>query len=204
MENRKDNKLQIDNYYKNKLIFPNFLQKLALGGNMKGIVRRIDELGRVVIPKEIRRTMHIKQGEQIEMQQLSENEIMLKKYSELSNVASVVADYAEVLSDKLDKKLIIYDATKVLVSKKFEEDLKGYHISNALYNQLEKRESFVSGKPLNLLKSQAYIADKPNNFPLIVAGDLYGGILVDGDLNKENVTVINTIVACLEANLATI
>lgn len=171
---------------------------------MKGIVRRIDELGRVVIPKEIRRTMHIKQGEQLEMQQLSENEIMLKKYSELSNINRIVSDYAEVLADRLDKKLIIFDTTKVLVSKKFDEDLKGFHISNALYNHLEKRENFSDDKPLSILKNQTQSALKPNSFPLVVGGDLYGGILVDGDLDKESLVVIDTVVACLEANIATV
>lgn len=171
---------------------------------MKGIVRRIDELGRVVIPKEIRRTMHIKQGEQLEMQQLSENEIMLKKYSELSNIDGVVSDYAEVLAEKINKKLIIFDTAKVLTSKNFDEDLKGYHISNALYNQLEKREYFSDTKPMSILKNQSQSAEKPNSFPLIVAGDLYGGIMIDGELNKENLVVVDTIVACLEANIATV
>ena len=50
---------------------------------MAGIVRRIDELGRIVIPKELRRTMRIRDGEELEMNQVSDNEIIIKKFSDV-------------------------------------------------------------------------------------------------------------------------
>ena len=56
-------------------------QVVCLSLRLAGIVRRIDELGRIVIPKELRRTMRIRDGEELEMNQVSDNEIIIKKLS---------------------------------------------------------------------------------------------------------------------------
>ena len=63
-----------------------------------GIVRRIDDLGRVVIPKEIRRTMRIKEGAPLEIFTNNDGEVIFKKYSPIGELGSFAADYAEVLS----------------------------------------------------------------------------------------------------------
>ena len=58
-----------------------------------GIVRRIDELGRVVIPKEIRKTMHIKEGEELEVFVEGEDKLVLKKYSVLESFSDLSKKY---------------------------------------------------------------------------------------------------------------
>ena len=63
-----------------------------------GIVRRIDDLGRVVIPKEIRRTMRIREGDPLEIFTNSEGEVIFKKYSPIGEISSIASQYAEVLS----------------------------------------------------------------------------------------------------------
>ena len=63
-----------------------------------GIVRRIDDLGRVVIPKEIRRTLRIKEGTPLEIYTDREGEIILKKYSPIGELSTFAKEYAEVLS----------------------------------------------------------------------------------------------------------
>ena len=63
-----------------------------------GIVRRIDDLGRVVIPKEIRRTMRIREGDPLEIYTTREGEVIFKKYSPIGELGSFAADYAEVLN----------------------------------------------------------------------------------------------------------
>ena len=63
-----------------------------------GIVRRIDDLGRVVIPKEIRRTMRIREGDPLEIYTSSNGEVVFKKYSPMGEVLENAGQYAEVLS----------------------------------------------------------------------------------------------------------
>ena len=62
-----------------------------------GIVRRIDDLGRVVIPKEIRRTMRIKEGDPLEIYTDREGEVIFKKYSPIGEIQNFASDYAETL-----------------------------------------------------------------------------------------------------------
>ena len=66
-----------------------------------GIVRRIDDLGRVVIPKEIRRTLRIREGDPLEIFTDREGEIILKKYSPIGELSTFAKQYAESLSQTL-------------------------------------------------------------------------------------------------------
>ena len=63
-----------------------------------GIVRRIDDLGRIVVPKEIRRTIRIREGEPMEIFTGRDGEIILKKYSPMGELAKTAKEYAQVLS----------------------------------------------------------------------------------------------------------
>ena len=66
-----------------------------------GIVRRIDDLGRIVIPKEIRRTMRIREGEPMEIFTGREGEIVLKKYSPIEELESISREYVQALAQTL-------------------------------------------------------------------------------------------------------
>ena len=63
-----------------------------------GIVRRIDDLGRIVIPKEIRRTLRIKEGDPLEIFTDREGEVILKKYSQVGELGKFAAEFAESLA----------------------------------------------------------------------------------------------------------
>ena len=63
-----------------------------------GIVRRIDDLGRVVIPKEIRRTMRIREGDPLEIFTDNDGEVVFKKYSPVGEMSPFAAQYADVMS----------------------------------------------------------------------------------------------------------
>ena len=63
-----------------------------------GIVRRIDDLGRVVIPKEIRRTLRIREGDPLEIYTATDGEVIFKKYSPVGELSAFASQYAEVLS----------------------------------------------------------------------------------------------------------
>ena len=68
-----------------------------------GIVRRIDDLGRVVIPKEIRRTLRIREGDPLEIFTARDGEVILKKYSPISELGQFAKEYAETLYETLGR-----------------------------------------------------------------------------------------------------
>lgn len=79
-----------------------------------GIVRRIDDLGRVVIPKEIRRTLRIREGDPLEIFVDRDGEVILKKYSPISELGDFAKEYAEALFDSLGQPVLIATATYLL------------------------------------------------------------------------------------------
>lgn len=74
-----------------------------------GIVRRIDDLGRVVIPKEIRRTLRIREGDPLEIFVDRDGEVILKKYSPISELGDFAKEYADALFDSLGHAILICD-----------------------------------------------------------------------------------------------
>ena len=74
-----------------------------------GIVRRIDDLGRVVIPKEIRRTMRIREGDPLEIFTDREGEVIFKKYSPIGELTNFAAQYADTLHKICMMDVIICD-----------------------------------------------------------------------------------------------
>ena len=81
-----------------------------------GIVRRIDDLGRVVIPKEIRRTMRIKEGESLEIYTDGIDQIVLKKYSPVQNMNDFIDEFVESLYFTNKKDIIVTDNEKVVTA----------------------------------------------------------------------------------------
>ena len=79
-----------------------------------GIVRRIDDLGRVVIPKEIRRTMRIREGDPLEIYTDREGEVIFKKYSPIGELAAFAAQYAETLHKTCSLSVVICDRDVVI------------------------------------------------------------------------------------------
>ena len=81
-----------------------------------GIVRRIDELGRIVIPKEIRRTQRIRQGDSLEIFTAADGEVVFKKYSPLSGLGSLSKVYAEVLAKSLGRPVVVCDTRQIVAA----------------------------------------------------------------------------------------
>lgn len=142
-----------------------------------GIVRRIDDLGRVVIPKEIRRTMRIREGDPLEIYTDREGEVIFKKYSPIGELASFAAQYAETLQKTCSMAVVICDRDAVIatagvprkeyadrkVSSDFEEIIEG----RSLYSHKENTERI------------SLIEDGGSHFvscamPIIAEGDVVG------------------------------
>jgi AbrB family transcriptional regulator, stage V sporulation protein T len=81
-----------------------------------GIVRRIDDLGRIVIPKEIRRTLHIRETDPMEIFTDAEGQIILKKYSPIGDISTFAGKYAESLSDATGMTVCITDREQVIAA----------------------------------------------------------------------------------------
>ena len=79
-----------------------------------GIVRRIDELGRVVIPKEIRRTLRIREGDPLEIYTDKDGEVILKKYSPIGEISNFAKDYTESLFRSLGHIACITDKDMIV------------------------------------------------------------------------------------------
>ena len=111
-----------------------------------GIVRRIDDLGRIVIPKEIRRTLHIRETDPLEIYTDREGQIILKKYSPIGEMATFAKQYAESLAQVSGHTALIADRDQFIVASGGYKTMVGKAISTELEEKLEKRETFLSAR----------------------------------------------------------
>lgn len=115
-----------------------------------GIVRRIDELGRIVIPKEIRKNLRIKNGDNLEILVEGEN-ITLKKYSQIDNLESIANMYAESFYQVLKYNVIITDTDKVVaVGGNLKKKYLNCGISEDIERMIERRDNFIERKKKNI------------------------------------------------------
>ena len=114
-----------------------------------GIVRRIDELGRVVIPKEIRRTQRIRRGDPLEIFTTGDGEVIFKKYSPMGEVNTLAAQLAEVLSRQFALTAFVCDRDRILtVSGSGRRELTDRSISQPLEKLMDARKPYQSpGSP---------------------------------------------------------
>jgi AbrB family transcriptional regulator (stage V sporulation protein T) len=158
-----------------------------------GIVRRIDDLGRVVIPKEIRRTMRIREGDPLEIYTDNDGEVIFKKYSPIGELSPFATQYAEVLSKSLSQPIIICDRDHIIaVSGISKKELLERRISHQLEEVMENRKIFIHKNfndkklyPIEGLEVTSSIAA-----PIITAGDLSGCVVLlfddEGKLPTES------------------
>lgn len=144
-----------------------------------GIVRRIDDLGRVVIPKEIRRTMRIREGDPLEIYTDREGEVIFKKYSPIGELASFSAQYAETLQKTCGMAVIVTDRDAVIaaagVSKKEYLEKK---ISEELEDVIETRGLYTYRQGQEKIR---VIYDGGSHYiscamPILAEGDIIGSV----------------------------
>lgn len=153
-----------------------------------GIVRRIDDLGRVVIPKEIRRTMRIREGDPLEIYTSNEGEVIFKKYSPINELSEGATQAAEVISKLGGAPAIIFDRDHVVaVAGVQKKEYSERRISPALEELLESRKSFTftdeSSRPLMPVEG----IDNPALavFPIISSGDVTGAVAFVSNNDKK-------------------
>ena len=139
-----------------------------------GIVRRIDDLGRVVIPKEIRRTLRIKEGTPLEIFTDKEGEIILKKYSPIGELNLFAKEYAEALAQATGMIACITDHDQVVAAAgQRSREFAGKEISREL-------DRVISDREMRCFHSGEVIVQ-----PIICAGDAIGSVSLIGKGNGE-------------------
>ena len=148
-----------------------------------GVVRRIDDLGRIVLPKELRRTMRIKEGESLEIYTDGTDRIILKKYSPVQNVNDFVEEFVESVYASNKRDIIITDNEKVIAyAGNFKTDLSNKRISMRLEEKMSKRQTQVIDKAENFEFLENFPISKAEPFiPINVMGDISGAVIVLSD-----------------------
>ncbi|MBR6509537.1 MAG: AbrB/MazE/SpoVT family DNA-binding domain-containing protein [Clostridia bacterium] len=148
-----------------------------------GIVRRIDDLGRVVIPKEIRRTMRIREGDPLEIYTNAGGEVIFKKYSPMGELTSFAAQYAESLSQSAKMPIIICDRDHCIASAGIsKKEVMERRITDTLENIMEERRSILFGKDDEFTALEGVNRSIRIGVPIINSGDICGAIaFLEGD-----------------------
>ncbi|WP_461247738.1 stage V sporulation protein T [Treponema sp. R6D11] len=109
-----------------------------------GVVRRIDDLGRVVIPKEIRRTMRIREGDPLEIFTNHDGEVIFKKYSPIGELTEFATQYAESLSKTANRPTVITDKDSIIaVSGASKRELSDKKVSRELEEIMRSKQAIL-------------------------------------------------------------
>lgn len=148
-----------------------------------GIVRRIDDLGRVVIPKEIRRTLRIREADPLEIFTDREGEIILKKYSPIGELGNFAKEYAEALADASGHSVCITDRDQVIAAAGgMKKNTIGHPVTGQLEEVMNDREHVLSASPgqehVKITNEDAG-QDLPQVIsPIICEGDVIGTVIL--------------------------
>lgn len=162
-----------------------------------GVVRRIDDLGRIVIPKEIRRNFKINEGDSLEIF-VDNNSIVLKKYSLLDEMVESALDLVDVVLRIYNKNIIITNREKTIaVSRNLYNDYFDRQLSSIIKEQIDRRCEVLS------IESSIIITD--SNFsssyfliPILANSDSLGSvILIDSNIQEEEKNLVRFIASIL-------
>lgn len=150
-----------------------------------GIIRRIDELGRIVIPKEIRKKLKINEGENIEIYIDEEEKIILKKYSNIKSIKDFVQTFIESIYTSYKYNIIITDTDKVIAAVgNDKKNVINKEISDYLIKCIKERKS-ISDKNLLKITEEIQIECYYNIGLINVNGDINGLIIFYSDTETQ-------------------
>ncbi len=142
-----------------------------------GIVRRIDDLGRVVIPKEIRRTMRIREGDPLEIYTNREGEVIFKKYSPIGELSTFAGEYAETMAKVCSLAVVITDRDAVIATAGINrKEYMDKRLSERLEKLIAARQQYYrtdSGECIYVTNEESGTPIRCA-MPIISAGDLIG------------------------------
>lgn len=159
-----------------------------------GIVRRIDDLGRVVVPKEIRRTLRIREGDPMEIFTNHDGEIILKKYSPIGEIDGFAKQYAEALAQVSGHMIIISDRDQIIaVAGGAKKDMIGKSISPQLEELITERDTLTTAggvaKSIPIVENESAPETGQVIYPIICEGDIIGSVVIVAKDEKQDVTI---------------
>lgn len=175
----------------------NIRNGVVLNLKSTGVIRRIDELGRIVIPKEIRRNLGIRDGENVEIFTESDS-IILKKYYRMTTNRDLAKNLCDLINNELNYKIIITDREKVIATGGLSKDLEGINIPKDYLNIIEEREIKTENNTEIVLDSNIL----KGNFiyiPIISLNDSIGLIIMYNENTLENELSVGKLAASIFA-----
>lgn len=158
-----------------------------------GVVRRIDDLGRIVIPKEIRRSLRIREGDSLEIYSNDDEGISLKKYSQVESLESFINQYVDAIHASTKQSIIITDTEKIIAASininrdviKKKIDVRLDEKIHKLETQYFTKEDYLEITKNLIVKSCAILK------PISIYGDVVGSVI----LLCENITEVEKTIA---------
>ncbi len=163
-----------------------------------GIVRRIDDLGRIVIPKEIRRTFRLREGDPLEIFTSNIGEIIFKKYSPVGDIVSYINGYADVLFKVSKVPVVICDkdhiiscagiSKKEVLERRISKDLEEV----LLYRKIIKSDD-MENEHIQVMEGKSYKAICC--YPILISYDVCGAIMfiTDGNIKVEDKMLLDSL-----------
>ena len=155
-----------------------------------GVIRRIDELGRIVLPKEIRRNLGIREGENLEIF-VEEDKVILKKYSKIKDYKEIIHNICNLVTSVYEINLIVTDRDKVVYSNIFST-IEGTDLDTKLIHFIHNRESVLK----NQMQAYKFNGEEKSGFyfiqPIISSTDCLGLLLLFSDkpIGEENINLL--------------
>ena len=151
-----------------------------------GVVRRVDDLGRIVIPKEIRKNLKIKDGESLEIF-VDDNAVILKKYSYMSDLHDIAQNCSDSFYDVVSNDILITDLNKVIAaSGTLKKKYLGKEISKYINDMIKNRNTTIDDETENIeIVSGVHEGCKFIVSPVLVSGDAVGSVII---LSNSNIT----------------
>lgn len=152
-----------------------------------GIVRRIDDLGRIVIPKEIRRSFRIKEGDPLEIYTDSEGEVIFKKYSPIGELSNFALQYADVLGKDAGLPVAIMDNDHVIAASGVNKrEVLERRVSKNLEDLMQNRKIHIkTDKVPSINAVEGYDMPAQVVYPIMYGGDVSGAVVLFDD-GKQN------------------
>jgi AbrB family transcriptional regulator, stage V sporulation protein T len=158
-----------------------------------GVVRRIDDLGRVVIPKEIRRNLRIREGDSLEIYVDNAGDVILKKYSPIEDLSEFSQQYADALYLAIGKDIIICDRDIVVAA---TANLKKKYLNKKVSSQLEK---YMNSRIAKVEKTAMDIEITDDNKetnpfviqPILSNGDCVGAVVILANDNNKDINDVD-------------
>ncbi len=176
--------------YKNTFTTNTILQMENNTMKDTGITRRVDELGRIVIPRELRKTLRIKEGDALEFYS-DGDKLIIRKYSPIETIENSAKAVADGLTELTEKPCVIVDGNKVVYASPNKlKDLVGREISYKLLTAIVDRKSLIlsradGGEIVPIVDDNSLIIENELIVPIISQGDAFGAVVLF-DEDKES------------------